>query len=171
MRENFYDPETASSSGATPVPSQPSTIPSPRTMPCRDSGLPHDTRNIVGASGNVFERPPAQEGRLFTFLNNSKILASSSQELRPDITGTTKRPESDMKREPLNTSIPVPHFQRGGGKLNHTVGTCSHGGTIDYPRLPVNFKTEVCSKSADPHLTMHWIKEVEMAKSIGDLMT
>ena len=56
---------------------------------------------------------------------------------------------------------------------------------IDYPRLPiselhlgkfpdsmevqswrVNFKTEVCSKSADPHLTMHWITEVETAKSI-----
>ena len=28
-------------------------------------------------------------------------------------------------------------------------------------------KTEVCSKSADPHPTMHWIKEVEMAMSIG----
>ena len=26
-------------------------------------------------------------------------------------------------------------------------------------------------KSADPHLTMHWIKEVEMAKSIEELMT
>ena len=36
----------------------------------------------------------------------------------------------------------------------------------------VNFKTEVCSKSADPHLTMQWIKEVEIAKkSIEDLET
>ena len=59
----FYDPETASSSGATHVPSQPCTIPSPRTTPYRDSGLPHDTRNIMGTSGNVFERPPAREGR------------------------------------------------------------------------------------------------------------
>ena len=39
----FYDTETASGSGANHVPSQPSTIPSPRTMPCRDSGLPHTT--------------------------------------------------------------------------------------------------------------------------------
>ena len=56
---------------------------------------------------------------------------------------------------------------------------------IDYPRLPiselhlgnvlddgiqswkVNFKTEVCSESADPHLTMHWIKEVVIAETIG----
>ena len=68
--------------------------------------------------------------------------------------------------------------------LNRTGGTHSPGGMIDYPRFPVselhlgkfpdsmefqswnvNFKTEVCSKSADPHLTMHWIKEVEIAKS------
>ena len=62
----LYDPETASSSGATHVPSQPSTMPSPRTVPCRDSGLPHDTRNIVGSSGNFFERLPAREGRTST---------------------------------------------------------------------------------------------------------
>ena len=35
----FYDPETASSSGATDVPSQPSTIPSPKTMLCFGSGF------------------------------------------------------------------------------------------------------------------------------------
>ena len=43
-----YDTESGSSSGATHVPSQPSTILSPRTFPRRDSGLPHDTRNITG---------------------------------------------------------------------------------------------------------------------------
>ena len=35
----------------------------------------------------------------------------------------------------------------------------------------VNFKTEVCSKSPDPNLTMQWIKEVEIARSIDDLKT
>ena len=35
----------------------------------------------------------------------------------------------------------------------------------------VNFKTEDCSKSADPHLTMQWIEEVETAKSIDGPMT
>ena len=43
----FYDPETASSSGASHVPSQLLNIPSPRGMRSRDSGLPHDTRNTV----------------------------------------------------------------------------------------------------------------------------
>ena len=44
----FYDPESGSSSGATHVPSQPSTIPSPRTMPRCDSGLLHETRKHYG---------------------------------------------------------------------------------------------------------------------------
>ena len=186
----FYDPEAARSSGATHVPGQPSTIPSPRTMPCRDSGLKHDTRNIIGTSRNVFERLPNREGRTSTLFNNSKNLASSSQELRPDTTEDTKRSESEMRREPQNWSILVPRFHSGGGLLNYTCGTYSHSGMIHNPRFPiselhlgqfadsvefqswkVNFKNEVCSKSADPHLTMHWIKEVEIAESTDDLMT
>ena len=35
----------------------------------------------------------------------------------------------------------------------------------------VNFKTEGCSKSPDHHLRKHRINEVEIAKSIGELMT
>ena len=73
-------------------------------MPRYGSGLPHDTRNILGTPGNVFERPSAQEGRPSTFFNNSENLASSSEELRPDLAGTTKRAESEMRREPLNTT-------------------------------------------------------------------
>ena len=141
-------------------------------MPCRDSGLPHDTRYFTGTSGNVFERPPAREGRPSTLFDNSENLASSSQELRPDIPGSTKQLESEMRQEPQNSSILVPRFQSGGGLLNHTGGTYSYGGMIDYTRLPiselhlgefpdsvefqswkVNFKTEACSKSADPHLS------------------
>ena len=73
----------------------------------------------------------------------------------------------------------------------HTGGTYSHsGGVVDCPRFPiselhlgkfhdsvefqrwkVNFKTDVCSKSADPQITVHWIKEVEISKSVDELMT
>ena len=174
----FYDPETASSSGATHVPSQPSTVPSP--MPCRDSVLPHDTRIVLGTTGNVLERLPAREGLPSALFENSSNLASSAHELRPDISGNRMVPERENKREPQNSAIPVPRFQSGGGTLNRTGGNRPHGGMIDYTRFPmtlefqswkVNFKTEVCSKSADPHLTMHWIKEVEIAKSIDELMT
>ena len=42
---------------------------------------------------------------------------------------------------------------------------------MEFQSWKVNIKTEVCSKTADPHLTMQWIKEVEIAKSIDELMT
>ena len=106
----LYDPEPGSSSGVTHVPSQFSTILSPRTLPRRDSGLPHGTRNIMDTSGNFFERPSAQEGRSSTVFNNSKNSVSFSQELRLHTTGTIRRRESEIKRELLNTSIPLPHF-------------------------------------------------------------
>ena len=43
--------------------------------------------------------------------------------------------------------------------------------SLGFQSCKVNFKTEVCSKSADLHLTMQWMKEVERAKSIDELMT
>ena len=90
----------------------------------------------------------------------------------------------------MNTSILLPHFQSGDGMLNHMGGIYAHNGMMDYPRNPntevhlqkfldsmelqswkVNFSTEVCLKAADLQITMHWIQEVEIAKSIGDLLT
>ena len=74
--------------------------------------------------------------------------------------------------------------------LNHTGGTYSLSGMMDCPRIlctewnlgefldsmefrswKVNFRTEVCLRTADPPITMHWIKEVEIAKSIDELVT
>ena len=104
-------------------------------MLCRDSGLPHDTRNIVGISENFFERLPAREGRTSTLFNNSKNLASSSQELRPDTAGNTKRPESEMRRETRNSSTPVPRFQSGVGLQNHAGATYSHNGMMDFSEI------------------------------------
>ena len=142
--------------------------------------MPRNTLNGTGVAGNVFERPPVQEGLPSTIFHNSKNLASSSQELSFDITRTSKRPESEMKREPLKTSIPLPHFQSEGGMLNHTGGTYSHSGMMDHLRFPflelhlakfldsmefqswkVNFRTEVCLGTADLQVTILWIKEVE----------
>ena len=74
----FFDRDTASSSGASHVPSQPLIIPSPREVRSRDSGLPRDTRNIMGTSGNVFKSLLAREGPSSFIFENSKNLASSS---------------------------------------------------------------------------------------------
>ena len=85
-----------------------------------------------------------------------------------------------MNRESLNSSIQSPHFQSRSGMLNHTGGTYSHNGMMDYPRFPIlelhlakfldsmefqswkiNFRTEVCARTAHPQVTMLWIKEVQ----------
>ena len=97
-----------------------------------------------------------------------------------------------MRREPQSSSIPTARFNQGIGTLSpvcHTGGTYSQNGMMDCPRFPisemrlgkfpdsleyqswkVNLKTEVCANSAFSHITMHWIKEVEIAKSIDDLI-
>ena len=85
--QEFYDPETASSSGVSHVPNQPMSIPSPRGMIRRDSCLPHDTRNSMGTSGKVFESLPARDGPSSAFFENPKTLASSSCGLRQGNTG------------------------------------------------------------------------------------
>ena len=71
----FYDLEPGSSSGATHVPDQTSTVLCSRTLPHCDSGLPRNTQNCMGIMGNILGRPPAQEGRPSTFFNKSKNLA------------------------------------------------------------------------------------------------
>ena len=43
--------------------------------------------------------------------------------------------------------------------------------SLEFQIWTVDFKTEVCAKSAFLHITVHRIKEVETAKSIGCLMT
>ena len=139
-------------------------------MPCRDSGLPHDSWNILGTSGNVFERLPGREGRTSTLFDDSKNLASSSLQTGPDGTETARKRDSEMNRDSLNTSIPSPHFQSRSGMLNHIGGTYWHNVLMDYPRFQIS-ELHLGKFPADPHLTMHWIKEVEISKSIDEFMT
>ena len=68
----FHDLESGSSSGATHVLDQTSTIMSSRTLPRCDSGLPCGAQNGKVITENVFERPPVQEGQSSTIFNNSK---------------------------------------------------------------------------------------------------
>ena len=136
-----------------------------------------------------FKSLPAREGPSSPIFEYSRNQASSSCGLRPETTRKTLGREKEVKREPQNSSIPVPRFHRDAGVLDQTGGIYSHIGIIDYPRCPisemhlgklpdpmkiqswkVDFKTEVCAKTADPNFTMQWIKEVEIAKSIDELM-
>ena len=99
-------------------------------------------------------------------------------------TGSKRRP----KQQDLSNSRNFLHC--GDGISRHTGGTYSHGGMMEYPRFPiselhlakfpdsmefeswkVNFKTEVCAKTANRQITMSWITEVERAKSIDESST
>ena len=42
---------------------------------------------------------------------------------------------------------------------------------MEFRSWKVNLRTEVCSKTVDPQITMHWIKKVEIARTIDELMT
>ena len=95
-----------------------------------------------------------------------------------------------MKRESLNTPTQSPHFQSRSGILDHTGGIHSHVGMMDYRKVSItewnlgkcrdslelqswklNFRTEVFLLTAEPQVTVLWIKEVEVAKSIDELVT
>ena len=52
-------------------------------------------------------------------------------------------------------------------ELHH--GKFSH--SMEFQSWKVNFKTEVCAKTVNPQIRMHWITEVEKAQSIDELMT
>ena len=67
-----------------------------------------------------------------------------------------------VKREPQSSAIPTLPFTR-----NHETWAPLY----DFQCWRVNFKTELCVSTSTPELTMSWITEVEMAKSIDDLMT
>ena len=43
--------------------------------------------------------------------------------------------------------------------------------SVDLQCWKANFKTEVCANSPCPTITMSWIKEVKIGKSIDDLVT
>ena len=180
-RELYYL-ESGSSSGATHVPDQTSTILSPRTLPRCDSGLPCDTRNGTGITRNGFERPPAQEGLSSAIFNNSKNLASSSQESTVE---TARKRDSEMKkRESLNTSVPSPHFLSRKWYVEsywwNFIFTMVwwiiqefllRNGILEifltlwnFESWKVNFRTEVRLRTADPQITTLWSKEVDIAE-------
>ena len=155
----FYDPESGSSSGATHVPDQISTILSSRTLPRCDSGLPRNTQNCTGMTGNVFERPSAQEGVSSTIFNISKNL---HHPLRNSLdTAETARREWNEKRIVEYVS-PFTIFPKWRWYVESYWWNLFYSGMMDYPRIPmtgvrlgkfpdsmefpswkVNFKTEV----------------------------
>ena len=64
----------------------------------------------MGISGNVCERLPAREGQPQALFEDSKNLASSFCEVRPEFTEQTMTPEMRMRREQQGLSSPKTFF-------------------------------------------------------------
>ena len=186
--KEFHDPETAGSSGASHVTSPPLTNPSYRTVPRRDSGLPPETLNMIGIS-DVFERLLAREEQPQNISNNHGIWHLLLVEWNQNLQNIQW--QQDRRGDLSNKTYPIWETLSTGDEISlHTGGTYSHVGMMEYPRFPVselhlakfpdsmeleswkvNFKTEVCAKTANPQITMSWITEVERAKSIDESST
>ena len=137
------------------VPSRPLTIPSRSEKPSLDLAMPHDTQNAVGISGNFFLKA-------YLFEKDNSYLASKSlREMEQD---------SKMRRDAQSSTIPNPVMDYPGFSISEM-----HVGkfpvSMEFESWKVNFKTEVCADSQLLHIKMHWIKAVEIAKSINDLST
>ena len=109
---DFYDPETASSSGLSHVPSNPLSIPSLCGLISRDSCMQPDTRNSFGMPRNVFEDLPAPSEPPAAFLGNSRSMTSAPCD---PMCPNTRRPAeraNELERNPQNFAIPTPRSTR-----------------------------------------------------------
>ena len=119
----------------------------------------------MGTSGNVFEILLVREGPPLSFF----FL----------LEGNTMEHGRGLRQDPLSSSIPTPRLNLGLGSLNPLYRDIRSRNCIlenslnqwSFKSWKVSFKTEVCAKSVFPQITMHWIKEVDFAKSTDDLMT
>ena len=91
-----------------------------------------------------------------------------------------------VTREPRVLAIPNPPFSRNYAietllleeifknvrqKIREISRTCISVNAQTRQCWKVHFKTKVCSNSGSSTLAMLWIKEVEIAKSVDDLLT
>ena len=110
-------------------------------------------------------------GNSSTIFNNSKNLESSS---------FRESKERYEKKGIIEYADSITSLRKLKWILDHTGGTYSHVGLMDYPRVPIsemhlgkfpdsmefqrwqlNFRTEPCMRAAESQVTMLWIKEVE----------
>ena len=190
----FEDPDSPSSYGSTHISHQ-AHITSSSGKPSREPRTPRITRDDMSISGDVsdcqLDRCDPDE-----LHNNSENLATSSGHLRRE--GSEKRGnEEPLQSIPLPCfqekarTYALDDRNCLMSMTNHAAGiwTCTQRG-MTIPSFPssemhlgkfpghtefqswiVNFRTEVCTKAKNPMLALQWIREIEVAKSLDDLIT
>ena len=182
----FQDPDSPTSFGTAHVSHQ-ALVPSGSKKPSRESRMQRNTREDISIHRNVFDCQPAR--RVPEELNNdARSLAPSSGIQRRDgidKSGTLPCFSGKAQEKSLddrNCLKSMAHHAAG-------IGTCTQSGMIN-PSHPssemhlekftdhtefqswiVNFRTEVRSKAKNPTRALQWIKEIEAARSLDDLIT
>ena len=190
----FQDPDSPNSSGSAYVSHQAHT-PSSSKKPCRDSRLQRNTREETSIPDNVFDRQTARREPEELFNDSNNLATPPGIQKR----GGFERREIEEPLHSL--PLPCFSARARGKRLDDRnsivsmtdhasgIGTCTQNGmTIpsfpssemhlgkfpdhtEFQRWIVNFRTEVCSKAKNPTLALLWIKEIEAAKSLEDLVT
>ena len=112
------------------------------------------------------------------------LLFRESQESMPRETVVTQRERGEREGSVINVAESMSKKSRP-----RVSGTCTQSG-MTIPSYPssemhlgtftdpmkfqnwiVNFRAEVCSKAKNPTLALQWIKEIDAAKSLDDLIT
>ena len=157
-------------------------ITSPGGMISRDSCLQPDSQNSLGTSGNVLEGLLARGEPSSALFQNSKNLASSSCGLNPIGIGKIAEQREGVRQElqdSTNSSLcqeldlePLLSYWRNlFSKLHDGNSEKSDLGAAAIQCWKVNFNTEVCSNSGSPTVALLWIKDLERANSVDDLLT
>ena len=190
----FQDPDSQSSFGIAHVPHQ-ALITSSSRKPCRESRMQRNTREDTSIPGNVLNCQPARRVPEELHNDSRHLVIPSGIQRREGIEKSGS--EEPLQSTPLPCFSVRAREKSPGDRnclvsmTNHAagIGTCTQSGmTIpSYPssemhlrKFPdhtefqswiVNFRTEVCSKAKNATLALQWIKEIEAAKSLDDLIT
>ena len=174
MQEHMYDPESGSSSGATHVPDQASAVLSPRTLPRCDSGLPCDSQNGTGITGSVFLTTTC-------FKEDYFLQSSTIQRIwhPPHRNWGLMLPKQQGKER---VKWKENRWTRRFFHPTSRVGVACWTILVEFiltmvwcyfeikswlygiSKLESNFKNEECTRTVDAQITMHWFKEVGIAK-------
>ena len=184
----FQEVESNYSGRLSYVPSQPATLPSPRSMLSRDKRLPLDTWNTSGLQESVFGNQfstfdslrdhhqgihycttPRETGSVQQAAGSETPFIRDDKQNR----GTIPMPTFARRPSTMSSAIPVEFLQSSMfGPQRQQISEPQFDkfpGPQSFLVWKIRFKNQVTTCSDFPSKTMLWIKEVEMVDSLEEL--
>ena len=143
-------------------------------MPSRNNGPP-SIWDPHGISGNVFANPAASSSAPYPQKSNAWI-SNVSEHTSPHVMSENQTPVQDQSGPSARNSV-IPCEEDSSNNYGADQQRL-HISDLHFDKFTtpatfacwkIRFKTEVCTCSQFPTEAVHWIKEVEMVESVGDL--